>query len=61
MKDLAAFPSKNGIDLIDKSILMAQGDCIAESDIIEENFYTESNLSSDAIIESYPEQIPQPS
>lgn len=39
MKDLAAFPSKNGIDLVDKSILLLnqgnQENCFADSDIIE--------------------------
>lgn len=49
MKDMTAFPSKNGIDLIDKSMLMAQ-DAIPEIDSIEENFYTESYVSSDVII-----------
>lgn len=38
MKDLAAFPSKNGIDLVDKSIMLMNqenfGDGIVESDII---------------------------
>ncbi len=51
MKDLTAFPSKTGIDLVDKSLLL-NSDGIAEGDIIEESFNGESIVSSDAIIES---------
>jgi len=53
MKDLTAFPSKTGFELVEKSMIMLGQDAIAENDACEENDpYAAGSTSSDGIIEA---------
>jgi hypothetical protein len=51
MKDLTAFPSKTGFELVEKSMMMLGQDAIAENDCEEDDPYAAGSTSSDGIIE----------